>query len=274
LQWSPRPPHIAKVLSFSVFALCPHGCTMRACHPQQQQHSDTTLTVLDIVAGHISSAYTLSQLSVVNKRCRAICSEHASHQLQALLLPVLQQAAGQPKGAMHRHHMSMINWLCSTARQEAFAAASEAVAAVSNVPAAAVRILTAAGVRVCDSHVIDAALKQQPGAELWVQARVALHGPTAAVGSSDAKLCAAFSSAQAGGWKGVTAAARSSCSPGGTASAGAAAGAAASFKPSLLEFVACYATRFRVSAGCLLNTNTMLLNIGLHHLSATPTASV
>jgi hypothetical protein len=217
---------------------------MRLCNSQQH---DTILAVLDIVASHITSVYTLSSLSVVNKRCRTICAEHTSHQLQALLLPVLHQAAGQAKGAMQQQHMSSIKWLCNTAMKEAFAAASDAVAAVPNVPAAAVRMLTAAGVRVCDSHVIDAALKQRPGVELWVQARVALFGPTAAVGSSDAELCAAFSSAQAGGWKGVTAAARSSCSSGGTAAAAAeaeAAGAAA--KPSLLELVACYATQFRV----------------------------
>lgn len=150
-----------------------------------QQQSDTVLTVLDIVAGYITSTYTLSHLSLCNRRCRAICATHATHQLQALLMPVLRQAAVQHKGPMQQQHMSRIRWLCRTASKAAFAAAPVAVASIPDLPAAAVEMLTAAGVRVHDAHVMAAVCKQQLGAELWVQARVAVHGPTAAVGSSD-----------------------------------------------------------------------------------------
>jgi hypothetical protein len=249
LNWSASLPQPSKCCLFHKDFAVPveHGYTMRACNSQQQQ-SDTILAVLDIVAGRITSVYTLSQLSVVNKRCRTICAEHASHQLQALLLPVLRQAAGQPKGPMQQQHMSSIKWLCSTARKEAFAAASYAVTAVPRVPAAAVRMLLAAGVRVYDTHIIDAALKQQPGVELWGQARVALHGPAAVVGSSDAALCAAFALAELEEWKGLAAAATASYSSGGTAS-GAAARAAAEI--SWLEFVACYATQPQVGVATL-----------------------
>lgn len=146
----------------------------------QQQRSDTALTVLDIVAGYITSAYTLAQLSATNTRCREFCAVHATHKLQALLLPQLRLAAATSSEPLRQHCFTKIKWLCCTASKQAFAASTDAVVAVPDVPLAAVRMLTAAGVCVSDAQAMAAALKQQPGAELWVQARVAVHGPTAA----------------------------------------------------------------------------------------------
>jgi hypothetical protein len=154
----------------------------------QHHRSDAIFAVLDIVAGHIQSQYTQSQLSAASRHCRAISATYATLQLQALLLPVLRQVAAQPEGPLQQQHMNSIKWLCSTASKEAFASATDAVLAVANVPAAAAQMLVAAGVRVDDNRVTAAALRQEPGAEVWVQARVAVHGPTASVGRSDAEL--------------------------------------------------------------------------------------
>jgi hypothetical protein len=112
----------------------------------QHHGSDTLFAVLDIVAGHIQSQYTLSQLSAASRRCRAICATHATLQLQALLLPVLRQAAAPKKGPLQQQHMNSIQWLCSTASKQAFASATDAVLAVASVPAAVAQKLVAAGV--------------------------------------------------------------------------------------------------------------------------------
>uniref|UniRef100_A0A383V3P5 Uncharacterized protein n=1 Tax=Tetradesmus obliquus TaxID=3088 RepID=A0A383V3P5_TETOB len=77
--------------------------------------------------------------------------------------------------------MSSIKWLCGVAGKEAFAAQSAAVVAVPNVPWAAVCMLTAAGVRPTDAAVKAAALKQQPGAEAWLCARLQLPPLTASL---------------------------------------------------------------------------------------------
>jgi hypothetical protein len=79
---------------------------------------------------------------------------------------------------------------------------------------------------VTDDRVTAAALRQHPGAEVWVQARVAVHGPFASVGRSDAELCVAFSTVQGD----------ETDQP----------AAAAAAKPSLLELVACYAANPKV----------------------------
>uniref|UniRef100_A0A383VBJ6 F-box domain-containing protein n=1 Tax=Tetradesmus obliquus TaxID=3088 RepID=A0A383VBJ6_TETOB len=135
-----------------------------------QQQEDTSLAVLDLVVAHVDSLYTLAQLSVVNKRCRSICAAHATHQLQALLLPALRQAALVPAPPLHQQHMDSIKWLCSVAGKEAFRSASAAVLAIPNVPTGAVRMLAEAGVHVSDAAVLAAALKQQLGVEAWLQA--------------------------------------------------------------------------------------------------------
>jgi hypothetical protein len=89
--------------------------------------------------------------------------------LQTLLLPALRQVAAVPESPLYKQHIRDITWLCSVADREAFAAASAAVLAVSNVPAQAAHLLVDAGVRVSDAAVLAAALKQQPGAELWLE---------------------------------------------------------------------------------------------------------
>jgi hypothetical protein len=123
--------------------------------------------------------YTLTQISVVSKRCRAICTLHANHQLQALLLPLLQQAASNPRGPLKHHHLGCIKWLCSNVSREAIAAASDAAVAVPNVPFEAAKMLVKAGLNVSNAAVMAAAVKQQPGAEEWIQARVAVHDVSA-----------------------------------------------------------------------------------------------
>uniref|UniRef100_A0A383VDY1 Uncharacterized protein n=1 Tax=Tetradesmus obliquus TaxID=3088 RepID=A0A383VDY1_TETOB len=82
-------------------------------------------------------------------------------------MPLLRQAAEVPASPLHQQHMASIGWLCRVADEEAFAAASAAVLAVPNVPPAAVHMLRIAGVRVSNTAVLAAALKQQPGAEAW-----------------------------------------------------------------------------------------------------------
>jgi hypothetical protein len=140
---------------------------------------------------------------------------------------------------MQQQCLSRIKWLSCTAGKQALAAAADAIVAVPSVPAAAVRMLTAAGICVSDAQAAAAALKQQPGAELWVQARVAVHGPTAALCSSDAELIAAFGTAQ-NERAGVSSAASTTA---GVAAVSAAAPplSTAARRSSLLEAVACYA---------------------------------
>uniref|UniRef100_A0A383WE03 Uncharacterized protein n=1 Tax=Tetradesmus obliquus TaxID=3088 RepID=A0A383WE03_TETOB len=129
-----------------------------------------------------------------------------------------------------------MKWLCCTAGKQAVAAASDAVVAVPNVPAAVVQVLTAAGVRISDAQAMAAALKQQPGIELWLQARLDLRWPDVGFGSSsDAELCAAFSTVQQD-WTSAPAAAAASA---GASSASAAVPAAGGRDiPSLLEVLA------------------------------------
>uniref|UniRef100_A0A383VEW7 Uncharacterized protein n=1 Tax=Tetradesmus obliquus TaxID=3088 RepID=A0A383VEW7_TETOB len=123
--------------------------------------------------------------------------------------------------------MSSIKWLCRVADEEAFAAASAAVLAVPNVPPAAVRMLTAAGVRVSNAAVMAAALKQQLGAEDWVCARVQqlLHMATLAAQlrspAGTLQIAAAVATAAAG------------AAAAGAAAAGAAAAGAAGQAPLL-----------------------------------------
>jgi hypothetical protein len=133
-------------------------------------HLQEDFAIIDLAVCHIHSIHTLAQLSVVSKHCRAICAAHATHQLQALLLPALRQAAVVPASPLHQQHMSNIKWLCSVAGKEAFAAASAAVLTVPHVPLAAVRLLTAAGVRMTSAGVMKAAMYQLPGAEAWAYA--------------------------------------------------------------------------------------------------------
>jgi hypothetical protein len=134
-----------------------------------QQQEDTSLAVLDLVVWLISSVYTLAHLSAVNKRCKDLCALQATQQLQKLLLPALQQVAAVPESPLYLQHSRYIRWLCSVADREAFAAASAAVLAVPNVSALTVYSLAEAGVRVSDVAVMAAALKEQPGAELWLE---------------------------------------------------------------------------------------------------------
>lgn len=217
------------------------GCrffNMQARSSQQHQH-DNVLAVLDIAAGQVSSADSLARLSATNRRCRAICAIQATHRLKALLLPLLHQAAAQPKRPLQQHDLTIIKWLCCTAGKQAVAAASDAVVAVPNVPAAVACVLTAAGVRVSDAQAMTAALKQQPGIELWLQARLDVHRPDAGTGSSsDAELCAAFSTVQQD-WTSAPAAA-TAVARASSAFAAAPAAAATGGMPSLLEVLAQY----------------------------------
>jgi hypothetical protein len=182
-----------------------------------QLQGDTFLAALDVAICHVDCIYTLVQLSGVSRRCKAIC---AAHHLQDLLLPVLCQVAAQPKGPLLQQHLGSIKWICNTASAEAVQAVSEVVVQVPNVPAAAAFMLVKAGVRVSPSQVLAAALRQQPGVEVWVQAHVAVHGATAAVDSSPGQLHAAFWQR----WASTTAAATATAK-----------------QPSLLQVVACFA---------------------------------
>jgi hypothetical protein len=150
---------------------------MQVCRLHLQD--DVFLAVLDLAICHINSVHTLARLSVVSKRCKAICALQARHQLQALLLPVLRQEAAQPYGPLHDQHMSSIKWLCSKAVRAAVEAASDAIIAVPGTPWAAAHYLIEAGVRMSYTAVMAAALKQQPDAEVWIHARVAVHGVSA-----------------------------------------------------------------------------------------------
>jgi hypothetical protein len=159
--------------------------TMQSTGCQQQHQGEVFLAVLDLAICHIDSVYTLARISAVSKRCRAICTLHANHQLQALLLPVLRQAAVDKGGRLRQHHLGCIKWLCSRASREALAAASDAAVAVPNVPIRAAKMLVNAGMKVSNAAVMTAALKQQPGAEDWLQARVAVHGVSAGDSKED-----------------------------------------------------------------------------------------
>jgi hypothetical protein len=152
---------------------------MQSTGCQQQHQGEVFLAVLDLAICHIDSVYTLTQISVVSKRCRAICTLHANHQLQALLLPLLRQAAAHEGGPLEHHHLGCIKWLCSNVSREAFTAASDAAVAVPNVPFKAAKMLVKAGLNVSNAAVMAAAVKQQPGAEEWIQARVAVHDVSA-----------------------------------------------------------------------------------------------
>jgi hypothetical protein len=143
-----------------------------------QQQEDSSMAVLDLVVCHINSVYTLARLSAVNKQCRDLCALQATHQLQTLLLPALRRAAAVPELPLYEQHITDITWLCSVADKGAFAAASAAVLAVPNVPALTALLLAEAGVRVSDQAVLAAALKQQPGAELWLETMDVVSGRT------------------------------------------------------------------------------------------------
>jgi hypothetical protein len=146
---------------------------------QDSHQGEVFLAVLDLAICHVSSVYTLTKISAVSKRCRAICALHANHQLQALLLPLLRQAAANQDGPLKHHHLGCIKWLCSNASKEALAAASDAAVAVPCVPFEAAEMLVEAGVAVSNAAVMTAVLKQQPGVEDWLLARVAVHGVSA-----------------------------------------------------------------------------------------------
>jgi hypothetical protein len=152
---------------------------MQGTRCQQQQQGEVFLAVLDLAVCHITSVHTLTQISAVSKRCREICTLHANHQLQPLLLPLLRQSAASLGGQLRHHHLGSIKWLCSKASKEAFAAASEAAMAVARVPFSEAHMLVKARVRVSNAALLAAVLKQQPGAEEWMQARIAVHGVTA-----------------------------------------------------------------------------------------------
>jgi hypothetical protein len=137
---------------------------------------DAFLAILDLAICHVNSVYTLAQISAVSKRCRAICSLQVRHQFQALLLPVLRQAAAKPSGPLQEQQLSSIQWLCHVAGRGAVEAASDAIIEVPGTPLKTAQLLTDAGLRVTAAAVTAAALKQHKHVEWWLVTKIKAHG--------------------------------------------------------------------------------------------------
>ena len=131
--------------------------------------TDSFHTVLELCLPHVQSMRMLVFIAATNHRSSVICASHAHHQLQHLLVPVLEQAARWSGSPLQKQHIGSIRWLCRVAGREAFAAATAAVIEVPEVPVAVAKLLCHAGVRITYEQLVVAARNRTTGVEVWVQ---------------------------------------------------------------------------------------------------------